>query len=188
MSDAQFVAAFSLIVSLALLLVIWRWLSGYRADHLRDQLFALRDEMFLYAFDQGIANTVAHENLRLLMNSLIRYAHRVSLGRLLLLDLSRRMFKIKPSTPKLHVEWVKAVAALPPDEAQRMRTFHDTAMFLLMKHMISGSPFLWCAVGVVVAHIVVFKSTRGFIDGIIRSITRRVPSPDLFEADALRTM
>lgn len=184
MSDTQFVAVFSLIISLAFLLVIWRCLSGYRSDQLRDQFFTLRDEMFLYALDQGIADTIAHENLRLLMNSLIRYAHRVSLVRLLLL----RVFKIKPSAPGVYVEWAEAVAALPINEAQRMREFHDTAMFLIMKHMISGSPLLWCAASVVVFHVGMFKSTRIVIDGIVRSVTRRVPSPDLFEADALRTM
>jgi hypothetical protein len=46
--------------------------SDYRADNLRDHLFTLRDQMFLYALDHGIAETPAHENLRLMMNSLIR--------------------------------------------------------------------------------------------------------------------
>jgi hypothetical protein len=188
MSDVQFVAALSISVSWAFLLVIWWFIWGHRDDNLRDQLFTLRDEMFLYAFDQGIDDTAAYENLRLLLNGLIRYAHRVSLGRLLLLDLSRRVFKLQPSAPPAYAEWVQAVAALPADEAQHMRDFHDKAMLLIMKHMIAGSPLLWCAVGVVVFHVVVFKSTRVFIDSIVRSVRRRVPSLDLFEADALRTM
>jgi hypothetical protein len=188
MSDAQFVAAFSIIVSLTLLLIIWRLMSGFRDDNLRDQLFAVRDKMFLYALDRGIADAAAHENLRLLMNSLIRYAHRVSLGRLMLLDISGRVFKLRPSAPETYVEWVKAVNALPADEAERMRGFHEEAMLLIMKHMITGSPLLWCAAGVVVFHVVAIKSTRVFIDSIVRSVTRRVPSVGLFEADALRTM
>jgi hypothetical protein len=187
MSDAQFVAAFSVIISMTFVLVIWWWLAGFRADNLRDQLFTVRDQMFLYALDRGIADTAAHENLRLMMNSLIRYAHRVSLGRLLLLAISQRVLKIRPSPPATYMEWVKAVDTLPADQAERMRGFHDEAMFLIMKHMIAGSPFLWCASGVVVFHVVVFKSTRLFIDGIVRAVTRRVPSADLFEADALRT-
>jgi hypothetical protein len=187
MSDAEFVAAFSVIISMTFVLVIWRWMSGFRDDNLRDQLFAVRDRMFLYALDQGIVDTPAHENLRLMMNSLIRYAHRVSLGRLMLLDISQRVFKIRPSPPATYVDWVKAVEALPPDEAERVRSFHDQAMLLIMKHMISGSPLLWCASGVVVFHVVVFKSTRVLIDGIVRAVTRRVPSVNLFEVDALRT-
>jgi hypothetical protein len=187
MSDAQFVAEFSLIISMTFALVIWWWLAGFRADNVRDQLFTIRDQMFLYALDRGIADTLAHENLRLMMNSLIRYAHRVSLGRLLLLAISQRVFKIRPSPPATYVEWVKALDALPADQAERIRGFHDQAMLLIMKHMITGSPFLWCASGVVVFHVLVFKSTRVFIDSIVRSVTRRVPSVSLFEVDALRT-
>lgn len=188
MADAQFIATFSLISSLALLIVIWWLLAGYRADNLRDRLFALRDEMFLYAFDQGIIDTAAHENLRLLMNGLIRYAHRVSLARLLLLDMSQRAFRIRPSAPRIYTEWVEAVAALPPDEAEHMRNFHDAAIFSIMKHMVSGSPALWLMSGMVVFHELVFESTRVFVDAIVRSVTRRFPSVGLFEADALRTM
>jgi hypothetical protein len=194
MSDAQFVAAFSVVISMVFVLVIWRWMSGLRDDNLRDQLFTVRDQMFLYALDRGIADTPAHENLRVMLNSLIRYAHRVSLGRLMLLDISQRVFKIKPSPPATCVDWVKAIEALPSDEVKRMRNFHEQAMFLIMKHMITGSPLLWCAAGVVVFHFVVFKSTRVFIkstrvfiDGIVRAVTRRVPSVDLFEVDASRT-
>src|SRR5215813_4061012 len=158
-SDAQFVAAFSVIVSAVFTLVIWGRIAGCHADNLRDQLFTVRDKMFLYALDRGILDNPAHENLRLLLNSLIRYAHRVSLGRLLLLDLSSRVFKIKPAPPKTYVQWVEAVAALPDDEAERMRDFHAQAMFLIMKHMVTGSPLLWAACVVWVAfHVAVIKS------------------------------
>jgi hypothetical protein len=188
MAGAEFIAALSLIVSLTFLLVLWWLFSGYRDDNLRDQLFTLRDEMFLYALDHGIVGTPAHENLRLTMNSLIRYAHRVSLGRLVLLDISRRVCNIKPRPPATFVEWVKAVDDLPADEADRMRSFHAEALVLVMKHMISGSPLLWLASGIVIVHEIVFRSTRAFFDGIVSAVTRRVPPVDLFEADALRTM
>ena len=188
-SDAQFVAAFSVIVSTAFTLVIWWWMAGCHADNLRDELFTVRDKMFLYALDRGILGNPAHENLRRLMNSLIRYAHRVSLGRLLLLDLSSRVFKIKSTPPKTYMEWVEAVAALSDDEAECMRDFHAQAMFLMMKHIVSGSPLLWAACVVWAAfHVAVIKSTRVFIDAVVRSVSQRFPSVALFEADALRTM
>jgi len=186
MSGAEFTAGMWVIISGVALLVTWWLYSGYRADYLRDQLFTVRDDMFLYALDHGIADTAAHENLRLLMNSLIRYAHRVSLARLLLLDVTRRVFKLRPSVPALYAEWVEAVDALPADEGERMRDFHNEALFLMMKHMVSGSPALWFASGIVVVHDIAFKSTRVFIDAIVRSVSRRVPSVGLFEADALR--
>jgi hypothetical protein len=188
MSDAEFIAGISLAISMTFIVVIWRCMASFHDDNLRDQLFTVRDEMFLYAVDRGITDTPAHENLRLLMNSLIRYAHRVSLGRLLLLEYSQRVFKIRPSTPATYVEWAKAVDALPADQAERMRDFHDQAMLVITKHMITGSPLLWCASAVVVFHIVVFKSTRVFIDSVVRAVRRRVPPVDLFEADALQRL
>jgi len=185
MSGVEFTAAMSVVISAIFLLMLCCLYYGYRADNLRDHLFALRDEMFLYAFDHGIAETPAHENLRLMMNSLIRYAHRVSLARLMLLDISRRVFKLKPSLPATYIEWVEAVKALPLDEAERMREFHTKATLLIMTHMVTGSPLLWPAFPLVVLHDVISKSTRAFIDGTVSAVSRRVPSVDLFEADAL---
>jgi hypothetical protein len=186
MFNAEFLAGMSIIVSLIFLLVEWRLFSGYRADNFRDQLFTLRDEMFLYALDEGIADTVAHENLRLILNRLIRYAHRVSLGRLLLLDLCGRLFRNRPSTPRVYAQWSEALAALPADQAQHLLSFHNKAMVLMMKHVISGSPLLWLGCGLVAFYVHIFKSTRIFLDRIVNSLKRR--SLDLLETDALRTM
>ena len=185
MSGVEFTAAMSVVISAIFLLMLCCLYYGYRADNLRDHLFALRDEMILYALDHGIAETPAHENLRLIMNSLIRYAHRVSLARLMLLDISRRVFSLKPSLSETYIGWVEAVKALPPDEAERMREFHTKATLLIMTHMVTGSPLLWPAFPLVVLHDVISKSTRAFIDGTVSAVSRRVPSVDLFEADAL---
>jgi hypothetical protein len=185
MSGVEFTAAMSVVISAISLLVLCCLYSGYRADNLRDHLFTLRDEMFLYALDHGIAETPAHENLRLMMNSLIRYAHRVSLARLMLLEISRRVFKLKPSLPAMYIEWVEAVKALPPNEEERMREFHSKAMLLIMTHTITGSPLLWPAFPLVVLHDVISKSTRAFKDDTVSAVSRRVPSVDLFEVDAL---
>jgi len=60
------------------------------------------------------------------------------------------------------MEWVEAVAALSDDEAECMRDFHAQAMFLMMKHIVSGSPLLWAVCVVwVVFHVAVIKSTIG---------------------------
>ncbi len=195
MSNAQFAAAVSVLISATLLIVIWLLLRSWRDDNLRDQLFSIRDDMFLYAIDRGIADNSAHENLRLLINSLIRYAHRISLGRLLLLGMCQRVFKVRADPPKTYVEWIQAVDALPAADADRMRGYHDQAMLLIMKHMIKGSPWLWCVSVVIGLYVVIFtsarvflvKSTRAFLDRIVYSVRRQVPSMDLFEADALRT-
>ena len=178
-------AAMSVAISTILLLLLGCLYSGYRADNLRDRIFTLRDEMFLYAIDHGIAETTAHEKLRLTMNSLIRYAHHVSLSRLILLDINRRVFKLNPRPPETYIEWVEAVKALPQDEAEHMREFHAKVMLLVMRHMITGSPLLWPVFPLIVIHEAISKSTRALIDVTVSVVSRRIPSVDLFEADAL---
>jgi hypothetical protein len=184
MSHTELVTGLSMSISLILLLVEWRLFTGYREDSFRDQLFTLRDEMFLYALDEGILETPAHEKLRLLINYLIRYAHRVSFGRMVLLDLSQHLFGIKPSPPRLYNELVKAVDELPADQARRLRGFHDSATTLMWKHMVAGSPTLWLGYVAFQAEVLIFKSKRAFIDRVVKALTRRL---DLLEADALRT-
>jgi hypothetical protein len=181
MTDAELVAALSVTLSVALLLVIWRALADYRADDLRDRLFAIRDEMFLYALDQGIADTAAHENLRLIMNRLIRYAHRASLGRMLLSDFGRRVFKFTPSIPPLYREWIETVAALPDEQAHVMRDFHGKAMLAIVRHLITGSPLLWAGSDLITFHLIVFQSLRNFINRVVNSLKTRL------ELDALRS-
>jgi hypothetical protein len=185
MSDTEFVAGMSMVISLGCLVAIGCLYRDFRSDNFRDQLFTLRDEMFLYVLNEGITETAAHRNLRLVMNHFIRYAHRVSVSRLLLLDLCDRVFAIRQSPPNVYVEWVEAVDALPVHQAQRLREFHDKAMFLMEKHLVSGSPPLWLTywLGYVAgrAHILIFKSTKTFIDRVINSFTKRL------EVDALLT-
>ena len=67
-----------------------------------------------------------------------------------------------------------------------MKILLDAGADANAKNALSVSPLLWCASAVVVFYVVLFKSTRVFIDGIVSAIRRRVPSVDLFEADAMQ--
>jgi hypothetical protein len=143
--------------------------------------------MFIYALDEKILDTVAHHNLRLLMNRLIRYAHRVSLGRVILLDFSRRWLGLSLNTPQIYAEWLDAVDQLPADQAQCLRGFHDRAMLLMMKHMMSGSPLLWLGSGFVFMKHFLFHVPRMVVGSIANSLRGHIRL-DLLEADALRSM
>src|SRR4051812_41355603 len=65
------------------------WLIGwrrYRLDVFRQRLFALRDELFDVAAAGEIDfNDFAYGGLRLLINSIIRFGHRVTAWRVLIL-------------------------------------------------------------------------------------------------------
>lgn len=59
--------------------------NAYRIDRLRFDLFRIRDDLFLQAAADKISfNSAAYQFTRTTLNGAIRYAHRVSLVRLLL--------------------------------------------------------------------------------------------------------
>src|SRR5689334_20196537 len=79
----NFTAALHLLLSLALLwFLIFRLAREYRIDALRDRLFGIRERLFDYAANEGISfENPAYTRLRMLINSLIRFAHRLTFTR-----------------------------------------------------------------------------------------------------------
>ena len=73
-------------VSIALcVLVFWCW-HRYRVDALRHRLFVLRDELFDYALRSGLAfDDPAYVILRSRINRTLRFAHKISFPRVLLM-------------------------------------------------------------------------------------------------------
>src|SRR5437762_8464353 len=71
----------AVVVVVALLVFFWM-IATVRLDTLRQQLFALRDEMFDYALQQKLSfSDPAYVQLRDLMNGLIRYGHHLTIDR-----------------------------------------------------------------------------------------------------------
>ena len=68
--------------------VFWR---NYRIDKFRDQLFALRNELFDYAAQGGVSfDEPAYGILRNTMNGLLRYAERISFTHAILANVVQR--------------------------------------------------------------------------------------------------
>jgi len=185
MYEQQVASAISVGLSAIGLLIVVLLMRAHLVDSFRDQLFALRDEMFLYACDQGLLDSPAHANLRLLMNGMIRYAHRTSLARLVALNLARKLFNIQLKVPPAFREWVAAVNELPTAQAQRFREFHAKAMILAVKHMMSASPFLWLVTILLGAYIAVSRSTRMVLNATANALRRRMPEA-LLESEAFK--
>jgi len=120
-------------ISLIGLIVMVR---AVQIDSLRDFLFGLRDEMFLYAFDEELIESPAYRNLRVMMNSLIRYAHRASFAHMILLMIAKRSFHIETAEPPLLKEWSRAVDELPSPQAEKFREFHARVQHALFRHMV----------------------------------------------------
>lgn len=142
MTPVDYVSA-SLHIGLGLLLVwvfsfkFWR---QHRVDALRERLFEVRGELFDYAALGEVSfDSPAYAKLRVMMNSMIRFAHKFTFSRLVIVVLFRKVFEALP-IPSPLAEWEKAVAVLPPAKQKVLRDLHGRMMSTIAWHMISGSP------------------------------------------------
>jgi hypothetical protein len=194
MSDQEFAAALSVIVSLLLLVGLAGVIRTHRIDSLRERLFGLRDEMFLYAHGHDLLSSPAYVNLRVLMNGLIRYAHQVSMSRLVLLWAGARVLGISATLPKTYRDWATAADQLPDDQRKEMLRFHSEAMQLMANHMLMGSPAVWLAIMVlwvgtplILIGLLVVKPTKALVENPAAFLRRLSPSLDLMEAEAIKS-
>ena len=88
---------------LAGLYVLFR---DYRVDKVRDDLFALRDELFDYAWENTLFEDDGYTKLRTIMNAMLRYAHKLTFARLLLTLLLLRATRPREDP---YLEWRSAV-------------------------------------------------------------------------------
>lgn len=130
-------------VAACLVLVVFHVIRTVRLDSLRQKLFTVRDEMFDYAADGNISFTdPAYQLLRDEMNGFIRYAHQLTLFRVLMSVLMRYTHGGISNLPRI-VAWDKSVSAIKDERVRsQMGIFHDRAMHNVLKHFIVGSPCL----------------------------------------------
>ncbi len=77
-------ALFSVVSLIGLLFAVFYLYNEFRVDRLRQQLFALRDDLFDQAADGRIAfESGAYQATRLMLNGMIRFGHRASLSHIL---------------------------------------------------------------------------------------------------------
>ncbi len=188
MAEEQFISDLSVGVALAALLILALAFRNYRVDSVRDELFALRDEMFLCAYDNELTDSVGYMHLRSLMNGLIRYSHHLSFSRLLVLATWNRVATGNLSPPKAFVEWMSAIDQLPDHQKQQLRMFHAKAEFLIEKHLFTGS-ILLLIVSIPIALRLFFAHGKKLLTEKTADALRGVVPPiGLFEAEALKTV
>lgn len=75
------------LISILFLLGLHWLYKDYQVDNYRQRLFAIRDDFFSSALKGGVSfDSEAYGLVRLLLNSHIRFAHRLSIGRLILIS------------------------------------------------------------------------------------------------------
>ena len=125
--------------------LLFRCVRDYRIDALRNRLFTVRDKLFDYAAEGNVAfDHPAYTKLRMLLNSLIRFGHRLTFSRFAMGILFMIWMKQECDEKPLQ-EWYAALKELPEEPRKKLTEFHSQAIVLVVKHLISGSPIMVCA-------------------------------------------
>lgn len=139
-------------------------------DTYREQLFVIRDDLFLYAMNGSIGfDHPAYKMLRHMLNGSIRFGHRMSLLYIIIVYSGYKVIKQDES----YVEgfkgaWASALDSLPVDVANHLESTRQKMHMETFKHIVFRSPVLTCMAGVL---LVVALMTRAGA-----SINRKVRS------------
>ena len=131
-------------------LVIFWILPNYRVDSFRQKMFTVRDKLFDYAAEGSIPfDEPAYVLLRQHMNGFIRYAHQLTVFRLLMTKVINNA-SAKSGSTRWSDAWCAALANVKSDEARaRLKALYEEGTVLTIKHLILGSPLLWTAMTLV---------------------------------------
>ena len=190
MNATQLVTVVESAVCLVLLIsLLLDLMPAFREDAFRQQMFALRDEMFDYAASGAIAfNDPAYRLLRQSMNGFLRFAHRLTLLRLCLTIVKWRMSSEAPEL-KWHTRWQAAMETVPDETSAKLKDFHSRALGLVVKRLVTGSPLLICILLVLFCGALVKEGIKN-LNQMLREAAflavSRVLDPRVLEEEAAR--
>lgn len=142
MTDARIAAALTSILSLAGILVLLRLHRDTAVDRFREDLFALRDEMFDFAASGGIEfRHPAYGMLRLTMNGFVRRADGLHLLRVVLLLL------VSPREDRrggggFPAAWRRSLLDLDSHGQARMNDYRDRMHRIVAPYLLFRSPVM----------------------------------------------
>jgi hypothetical protein len=135
-----FQAAVCIVALTFLLLRLW---AEHRLDAFRQEMFAIRDELFDYAADGNISfDNPSYRLLRRSMNGFIRYAHQLTFFRFCMTMLELKLAG-KTTESKWTEEWRNALQGIRDNKVKStLEKFHDRTMECAAYRLIFGSPVL----------------------------------------------
>ncbi|HTR38231.1 MAG TPA: hypothetical protein VMH80_20115 [Bryobacteraceae bacterium] len=123
------------------IVLFWFW-SSVRLDCFRQEMFAIRDELFDYAASGHIMfNHPAYRLLRQSMNGFIRYGHQLSFYQFCMTWLS---WKALEGTQAFdwRTKWEAALNSVDVQARRDLEAFHDRATMCVIERIVLGSPIL----------------------------------------------
>lgn len=176
-SAAHLMLAFGALWVLCFLL--WK---EYRLDSLRERLFFLRQKLFNLALEGQISfDDPAYAYLRVRLNSMIRFGHRFTVARLVIISLLRRRSCEFDDANQYEARWKEALQRLTPEQQEVLLSIHDDALVIAVRHMLSGSPVLL----VILVAFATWSVVNGAANHVIRSFARMLPGLESLELEAL---
>lgn len=135
------IALRSVLALFALWIAVYYLWRDYRSDSFREDIFSVRDRMFLWAAQGNIGfDHPAYRILRDRMNVLLRHAHEFTLTRMVLILATHSTEK-----PEILVEWEAAVEELPKETQDAMKEFNACVAIFVLQHVIYYSFFRYMA-------------------------------------------
>ena len=135
------IALWSVLALFALWIAVYYLWPDFRNDTFREDLFSVRDQMFLYAAQGNIGfDSPAYTILRDRMNGLLRHGHELTLTRMILIAATHSMRK-----PEALSRWEAAVEELPEQTQAKMKEFNICVVIFVLQHVVFHSFFRYMA-------------------------------------------
>jgi hypothetical protein len=180
----------SILTLLVLSVIVFTLWPEQRVDLFRQQMFAVRDELFDFAADGKISfEEPAYVLLRQLFNGFIRYAHNLTPYRVLMSFLRWKCLVRKP-----HEEWTASwTAALERVENQEtkkaLQQLHSRATDLVLGQLILSPTVLVivAALSPLVVIVLLAHTQWNNLRSIYRDVTKEIPMTFLEDEAAKAT-
>ena len=192
MSLFELVAIVHSFISLALIWYMWcRLFPQYRLDKFRQEMFKVRNELFLFAASGAISfDDPAYRLLRRSMNGYLRYAHRMTFYQICITLLEWRFTSDRPNLAWLR-SWNQALREIrDPVVRQQMADFHRRSTNLAIRFVVTSSILLRIAVLISASGVLVHENIGSLHQALKKAAhatLARVVDLRLLEADAARS-
>lgn len=169
MTDAEITAALTSILSLVGILVLFRLYRDDSVDRFRQDLFALRDEMFDFAASGGVEfRHPAYRMLRLTMNGFVRWADRLNLLQIVLFLLASSR-EDRRTEDRFQATWTRSLLELDGAAQARMNEYRDRMHRILVKYLLFRSPALVATIVVPAAAYVMGVTLTNFALRVLKN-------------------
>jgi hypothetical protein len=171
----------TLIVLAFVIFALWPW---QRIDLFRQQMFAVRDELFDFAADGKISfDEPAYTELRELMNGFIRYAHNLTPFRILMSFLRWKCVSGK-AVQTWTESWNKALHQVADQDVRaKLQQFHSRATELVLGQLVLSPGALIIGIPFLVVGTLFYTQWTN-LRSIYRDVTNKIPMSFLEEEAA----